>query len=91
MFLRSVKAPSGRHEYLRLVEPFREGDKVKHRIVAHLGREDLLAHLDAHVRLLQAEAVLLRWVSAGGVTAPRASTWGPVGPPAACLRSCPCP
>ena len=39
MFLRSVKAPNGRHEYLRLVESFREGDKVKQRIVAHLGRD----------------------------------------------------
>ena len=47
MFLRSVKAPNGRHEYLRLVESFRD-DKVKQRIVAHLGRKDLLApHLDA--------------------------------------------
>ena len=79
MFLRSVKAPNGRHEYLRLVESFRDGDKVKQRIVAHLGRKDLLApHLDALVRLLQAEAASPRWVSADDVSAPRASTWGPI-------------
>jgi len=48
VFLRSVKAPNGYHEYLRLVESFRDGDKVKQRIVAYLGRKDLLApHLDA--------------------------------------------
>ena len=52
MFLRSVKAPNGRHEYLRLVESFRDGPKVKQRIVAHLGRKDLLApHLDACICL----------------------------------------
>jgi transposase len=79
VFLRSVKAPNGRHEYLRLVESFRDGDKVKQRIVAHLGRKDLLApHLDALVRLLQAEAASPRWVSADDVTAPCASTWGPI-------------
>ena len=56
MFLRSVKAPNGHHEYLRLVESFRDGDKVKQRIVAHLGRKDLLApHLDALIRLLQSD------------------------------------
>ncbi len=53
MFLRSVKSRNGQQEYLRLVESFREGDKVKQRIVAHLGRKDLLApHLDALIRLL---------------------------------------
>jgi hypothetical protein len=35
------------------VESFREGDKVKQRIVAHLGRKDLLApHLDQGKRIL---------------------------------------
>lgn len=79
MFLRSVKAPNGRHEYLRLVESVRDGAKVKQRIVAHLGRRDLLApHLDSLVRLLQAEADSPRWFSADDVSAPRASTWGPI-------------
>ena len=79
MFLRSVKAPNGRHQYLRLVESFREGNKVKQRIVAHLGRKDLLApHLDTLVRLLQAEVAAPRWVSADQISTPRASTWGPI-------------
>lgn len=79
MFLRSVKAANGRHEYLRLVESFRDGDKVKQRIVAHLGRKDLLApHLDALIRLLQDESVTPRWVSVDDISTPRASSWGPI-------------
>jgi transposase len=79
LFLRSVKAANGRHEYLRLVESFRDGDKVKQRIVAHLGRKDLLApHLYALIRLLQDESVAPRWVSVEDITTPRASTWGPI-------------
>ena len=79
MFLRSVKAANGRHEYLRLVESFRDGDKVKQRIVAHLGRKDLLApHLDALIRLLQDGAAAPRWVSVDDISTPRASSWGPI-------------
>ncbi len=79
MFLRSVKAANGRHEYLRLVESFRDGDKVKQRIVAHLGRKDLLApHLDALIRLLQEEPSTSRWFPLEAVSTPRASTWGPI-------------
>jgi Transposase DDE domain len=79
MFLRSVKAPNGRHEYLRLVESVREGKKVKQRVVAHLGRKDQLApHLDTLIRLLQDETQAPRWVAIHDVSAPRASTWGPI-------------
>lgn len=79
MFLRSVKAPNGRHEYLRLVESYREGRKVKQRIVAHLGRKDLLApHLNTLIRFLQVETLSPRWVPVAEISAPRASTWGPI-------------
>jgi len=79
MFLRSVKAANGRHEYLRLVENYREGDKVRQRVVLHVGRKDLLApHLDALVRLLQADQPAPAWISAQEVSAPQAWTWGPV-------------
>ena len=78
MFLRSVKARNGRHQYLRLVESVREGKKVKQRVVAHLGRKDQLApHLDALIRLLQDETQAPRWVPIQDVSAPRASTWVP--------------
>ena len=57
MFLRTVKAAGGagvQHEYVRLVEAYREHGKNKQRVVCNLGRKDLLAsHLDeigrAHV------------------------------------------
>ena len=79
MFLRSVKAANGRHEYLRLVENYRRGDKIRQRVVLHVGRKDLLApHLDALVRLLQADQPDPTWVSAEEVSAPQAWTWGPV-------------
>ena len=79
MFLRSVKAANGRHEYLRLVESYRQGDKIRQRVVLHVGRKDLLApHLDALVRLLQADQPDPAWVSTEEVSAPQAWTWGPV-------------
>jgi transposase len=79
VFLRSVKASNGRHEYLRLVESFRDGDKVKQRIVAHLGRKDLLApHLDTLIRLLQDGSSAPGWIPASELSTPRASTWGPM-------------
>ena len=79
MFLREVKAAGGRHSYLRLVESFRQGDKVKQRVVAHLGRKDLLTpHLDSLVRFLQADQPSPRWVSAEDLTTPQAWTWGPI-------------
>ncbi len=79
MFLRSVKAANRRHEYLRLVENYRQGGKVRQRVVLHVGRKDLLApHLDALVGLLQANQPNPTWVSAQQVAAPQAWTWGPV-------------
>lgn len=79
MFLRSVKAANGRHEYLRLVESYRQGDKIRQRVVLHVGRKDLLApHLDALVRLLQADQPDPTWVSTEQVSAAQAWTWGPV-------------
>jgi transposase len=45
MYPRTVKVRSSSgtvHEYVRVVEAFREGGKVKQRVVADLGRKDLL-------------------------------------------------
>jgi transposase len=79
VFLRSVKAANGRHEYLRLVENYRQGDKIRQRVILHVGRKDLLApHLDTLVRLLQADQPDPTWVSTEEVSAPQAWTWGPV-------------
>jgi transposase len=79
MFLRSVKAANRRHEYLRLVENYRLGDKTRQRVVLHIGRKDLLApHLDALVRLLQADQSEPTWISREQVSAPQSWTWGPL-------------
>lgn len=79
VFLRCVRAAKGRREYLRLVENYRQGDKVKQRVVLHVGRKDLLApHLDGLVRLLQADQENPAWVSSEQVSTPQAWTWGPV-------------
>ncbi len=78
MFLRTVQAPQGR-TYLRLVENFRQGDKVKQRVILHLGRKDLLApHLDSLVRLLAADQPARRWFSSDQLSTPQAWSWGPI-------------
>jgi transposase len=62
MFLRIVRAAGGqgvKHEYVRVVEAYRDGGKTRHRTVLNLGRKDLLAaHLDLAklTRLLHGEA-----------------------------------
>jgi len=46
MFLRVVRAAGGkgvRHEYVRVVEAYRENGKTRHRTILNLGRRDLLA------------------------------------------------
>jgi len=53
MYVRSVKVPSSNgsfNEYLRVVEAYREGGKVKQRIIADLGRRDLLAAILPNLR-----------------------------------------
>src|SRR5271163_100733 len=63
MFLRVVRAAGGKgvtHEYVRVVEAFRDKGKTRHRTVLNLGRRDLLAaHLDLNklMRLLHGDAV----------------------------------
>lgn len=80
MFLRTVKAAGGKgiqHEYVRLVESYREGGKTKQRVVCNLGRKDLLAaHLEALIRLLRGER--RDGLRAGDVEATGAWDWGPM-------------
>src|SRR6476469_8349571 len=48
MYPRTVKVRSSSgavHEYVRVVEAYRDGGKVKQRTVADLGRKDLLAEI----------------------------------------------
>ena len=83
MFLRTVKASGGKgvqHEYVRLVESYREDGKNKQRLVCSLGRKDLLTtHLDSLIRLLKGEPRAGRDSTVvGGVEATGAWDWGPV-------------
>jgi transposase len=77
MYVRTVKTtPSSgvQHEYVRLVESYREDGRVKQRVVANLGRKDLLApHLDALVRLLRPGSPAV-----AEIAPQEASCWGPV-------------
>jgi transposase len=80
MYVRTVRVPSSRghvNEYVRVVESYREGGKVKQRTIADLGRKDLLQKL-----LPQLERVLkgLPKVEGEGdhVEVLQAATWGPV-------------
>jgi transposase len=82
VFLRTVKAAGGQgvqHEYVRLVEAYREDGKTKQRVVCNLGRKDLLAaHLDALIRLLRGEAASAGRVPPAPVQAIGAWDWGPM-------------
>jgi transposase len=81
MFLRTVKAAGGggtQHEYLRLVESYRDDGKTKQRVVCHLGRKDVLApHLESLIRVLRGEPVE-RPIRVGDVQATDAWDWGPL-------------
>src|SRR5271167_1815892 len=81
MFIRTVKVPSSSgnvNEYVRVVEAYRDNGKVKQRVIADLGRKDLLTLL-----LPKLERALLGTpVPAGedpdAIDVIDASTWGPV-------------
>jgi transposase len=81
MFIRTVKVPASSgtvHEYIRVVEAFREDGKVKQRVIADLGRKDLLTAL-----LPKLQRVLLGTPTPDGEDAEAidvidAATWGPV-------------
>jgi transposase len=80
MFLRTVKAAGGKgvqHEYVRLVESYRDNGRNKQRVVCNLGRKDLLAaHLDSLIRLIEGQP--RENATAGDVRAMGAWDWGPM-------------
>jgi transposase len=84
MFLRVVRAAGGKdvkHEYVRVVEAYRERGKTRHRTVLNLGRRDLLAaHLDLNklTRLLHGDAVSDDRVRREDVQAIAAWDFGPM-------------
>jgi hypothetical protein len=84
MFLRVVRAAGGKgvkHEYVRVVEAYRERGKTRHRTVLNLGRRDLLAaHLDLNklTRLLHGDAMCDDRVRREDVQAIAAWDFGPM-------------
>jgi hypothetical protein len=82
VYLRTVKARGSKgvhHEYVRLVESYREDGKNKQRIVCNLGRKDVLVdHLPALVRLLGGERSRVRLVDGDQLEAVGAWDWGPM-------------
>jgi transposase len=82
MYLRIVKAAGGKgiqHEYVRLVEAYRENGKTKQRTVCNLGRKDILgAHLDSLIRLLRGESASQQPAGVAEVEPLGAWDWGPV-------------
>lgn len=83
MFIRTTKAKGGggkTYEYVRLVESYWDKGRTKQRVVATLGRKDLLAaHLAALVELLdnseQGERAFAR---VDGVAPGACAVWGPM-------------
>ena len=79
---RSVQA-SGTYEYLQIVESVRDGDRVRQRVIANLGRrEQLIADgtLDALLQSLAKFSERLRVIEKvreHGVRAHASRTWGP--------------
>jgi transposase len=66
------------HEYVRLVEAYRENGTTKQRVVCNLGRKDLLAaHLDSLIRLLRGESAAAPAIRTATVQAVGAWDWGP--------------
>lgn len=82
MFLRTVKAAGAKgvqHEYVRLVETFREAGKTKQRVVCSFGRKDILAaHLAGLTRLVRGETNGRTAEASAEVAAVGAWDWGPV-------------
>lgn len=80
MFMRTVKARGGRgvqHEYVRLVENCWEKGRRRQKVVANLGRKDVLAsHLDSLVRILGGEGKAGEWIRVGDVAHREVSGWG---------------
>lgn len=85
MFVRLKRSARGDrvHEYLQLVRSYREDGRVRQRVVATLGRRDVLAasgELDGLVRSLARFTTNLRVVEAvrsRGLQARSARSWGP--------------
>jgi transposase len=81
MYPRTVKVRSSSgsvHEYIRVVEAYREDGKVKQRVVADLGRKDLLVQVLPKLRRLLTGDSDLESGEPDATQVGDASNWGPV-------------
>jgi len=81
MFPRTVKVRSSSgtiHEYIRIVEAFRENGLVKQRVVADLGRKDLLVDVLPKLRRLLAGDSLDEPSSPTDPQLTETANWGPI-------------
>lgn len=81
MYPRTVKVRSSSgtvNEYVRVVEAYREGGKVKQRVVADLGRKDLLVEILPKLKRLLGGDLGQGDAETADPDIVDASTWGPV-------------
>ena len=83
MYLRTVRAKGAEgveFEYIRLVEAYWENGRSKQRVIANLGRKDLLApHLESLIELLGGgKRTKSSSVCAEPIEATLAACWGPM-------------
>jgi transposase len=80
MYLRTIKVRSSNgtiNQYVRVVETYREKGKVKQRVVADLGRKDLLRLLPPKLRRIPEGAPTVEGQAEEDLDILDASTWGP--------------
>jgi transposase len=81
MFIRTIKVPSSNgtvNEYVRIVEAYRQDGKVKQRVIADLGRKDLLSSLLPQLQRVLLGTPVLPDEDPSDIDILDASTWGPV-------------
>ena len=81
MFIRTVKVPSSNgtvNEYVRVVEAYRQDGKVKQRVIADLGRKDLLTLMLPQLQRVLLGTPVLPDEDPDAIDILDASTWGPV-------------
>jgi len=81
MYVRTIKVRSSNgtlNEYVRVVEAYRDSGKVKQRVVADLGRKDLLSALLPKLRRVLEGTPAIEGQAEEDLDILDASTWGPV-------------
>ena len=81
MYVRTVKVPSSNgsvNVYVRIVEAYREDGKVKQRVIADLGRKDVLVAVLPKLRRLLEGTPQVQGEAEQPLDIVDSSTWGPV-------------